>query len=261
MNKKILLHDANHNVAKGLNKYIIKYFQSANNIDILFNKFHGHLFSTHQKFKIHTLIWHCSEYSQEFHDFVNEYQNRVNIILVIDQDISNQELVSFLQKSNIGIITKKGLLTNYNSIGSFENLYDHEIFYEKTHNIRNNKILAILSNNEKNNNLLTDIVYPKTNYPIVVMNNPNFISQVNLGIFNYIELSDILNMYSYILDIDGSYLLEAQATNTKYYDINNYSIIDAIDKNLLVTPINNLEEYTYKNFVSKYIIPHIESSL
>jgi hypothetical protein len=263
MNKKILLHDANHNVSKGLNKYIAKYFQSHNKIEILFNKFHGNLFNIYQKLGIDFLVWHCSEYSQELHDFINEHQNNVKIILIIDQDIPNQDLIYFLQRSNIKFVTKTALNTSYNSLCSFEHLYDHEIFYENTNNYsKNNKILAILSqDNNKNTSLLTDVLYPTTDYPIVAMNNPSFISPVNLGVFNYIELSAILNMYSGILDIDGSYFLETQATNTEYYDIKNYSIKDAIAQKMFVKKINNLEEYTYYYFVNQYIAPYIESNL
>jgi hypothetical protein len=227
------------------------------NTDVLFGKFHGKLFSTYQKHRFSNLVWHISEYTQEFHDFVRDHDDSVKIYLVVD-GLVDDKFVEHINNTNINVVLKKNIDSKYkNTVCLFDNLYDHTIFFD-TGPERNNKIVVLLSkNNEKNIELLSDIIYPKTNRQIVVMNNPEYESEVNVGVFNYPDLANILSLYSGVIDLDQNYLLESQASGINHYDIVNYSIIDAIDNIRLTEKISNIETKTYKYFIDKYLIPHI----
>lgn len=257
MKQTILLHDAQSNCSKGMNKFLIEGINAMSNTEVLFSKFHGKLFGTYQKYKFSSLVWHVSEYTQELHDFIRDYDNSVKIYLVVDGSLDS-EFISHINKTNINVVLKNNIENNYAKVVcTFDNLYDDTIFFD-ANLVRNNKIVVLLSkNNQKNTELLSDIIYPKTNRPIVLMNNPEYQSEVNIGVFNYPDLADILNTYSGVVDLDQNYVLESQATGIDHYDTVNNSIVDAIDNSRLTEKITNIENKTYKYFIEKYLIPHI----
>lgn len=258
MKSTIALHDAQIDLAKGINKFLIQKLSDTPDTNIIFDKLHGKLFGIYQKHQFSTLIWHMSEYTQELHDFIRDYSDIVKIYLVIDQDI-DIKLAESINATNTNILLKNKTNNIFGRTACvFDNLYDHSIFYDMELH-RNNKTVVLLSrNNDKNIQLLYENIYPQTNKPIVVVNNPEFESPVNLGIFNYPDLANILNIFEGVIDLDQNYLLESQASNIKYYDIsNNRSIVDAIDNNVTMEKISHIEQYTYEYFVEKYLLPHM----
>ena len=113
------------------------------------------------------------------------------------------------------MIVDENLATKYrNTILSYGRMYDDEVYHASDNAERNDKIVALLStDNDKNHRMLDKIIYPnnKHDHKIVVVNNPEFDSPVNVGIFNYYDLAFIFNTFNGVLDIDQAFQLEAQA--------------------------------------------------
>lgn len=250
MRKTILLHDGRNSVCKSINKAIID--NLSDSCDIAFNKFHNRLFHAQQTANPSLTVWSASEYTQEFHDYVVEYNSKVTIILIVDVMINQPELIEFLNNSNVQMIvdTKFGIKFK-NTIAEYSNLYEDSIFYDMQQT-RNDKTLAILSPDNEQNQKLTKLIYPFTSDKIVAVGNPQFDSPVNLGIFNHPDLAAMLNKFSKVLDLSEQYKLESQACNIPYYKI---------DQNNPEDKIENLSEYTYKNFVENNILPFIRKKL
>lgn len=257
MKNNILLHDGQNNVIKGINKYLLKELSVLEDTNIIFNRTHGSLFSIYQQIKPEVIFLQVSEYTQETQDFIAEYNGQTKINLLVDVPIQNDQLNNFLNKTKVQIIKNKDITTSYvNTVASYGNMYDDEIFF-CTNKDRNTKIVTILSKDNERNNILNEFIYPNTKYPIVVLNNPSFRSPVNLGLFNYFDLSMILNTFSGVIDIDGYFDLEAQAC-----DINSYrcddreSLLDALENNTFKQKQKDLSSFTYKNFVTQHLISH-----
>jgi hypothetical protein len=256
--KKILLHNGNNNIIKAINKYLVKNLDT-DKTQILFNSWHGQLCSVYQTYKPEMVFWCASEYSQEFQDFITEYHNSTKIFLIVDVEIMQESLNNFLNTiDNVKIIKNAKFNTHYkNTIAEYSDLYDHEIFFDKNLS-RNDKTVVILSpNNERNHMLLDDVLYPKNKHPIVVVNNPDFDSVVNLGLINYNDLSFIMNTYSRVIDLDNLFTLEASACNIDSIDITDKDINAALDNNITHSKINDLNNHTYEVFVQQKILPHI----
>lgn len=253
--KKILLHNGNNNIVKAINKFLVKNLDS-DKTNILFNSWHGQLFNVYQKHKPDIMLWPSSEYTQEFHDFVTDHHTDIKIFLIVDVPITQPEVNLFINNTSVKIIKNKNYTFSYiNTVAEYGSLYDHEIFMDQQLQ-RNNKIIAILSsNNEKNHQLLDDVIYPNQ-YPVVVVNNPEFKSVVNLGVINYNDLAFIMNTYTQIIDIDNLFALEASACNIQNIDISDKNVANAIDNKIIKTPIANLDAHTYDRFVTQHIIPH-----
>lgn len=260
---KILLHDGNNNVIKGLNKYLIKYLHGQNDIQVLFSNFHNRLLGVYQSHTPNIVVWPVSEYTQEVHDFITEYHLSTKILLVIDVDVAHKDLYAFWNKTpNIKTIvnTKLSKQDYNNKIAQYISLYDDEIFKTDTTISRNNKIVAILSSdNNKNNELLSNIVYPYNKYPIVAVNNPEFDSPINLGVVNYVDLSFIFKTFSKVIDIDRQYEIECHASDIDYINIYDYSIDNAIENNHLVPKITNIDEYGLSYFVKDKVLPYFKA--
>lgn len=259
-NNHILIHDSNSNQIKGINKHILKNIDS--DMNILFSKFHGKLLSIVQKYKPKAAMISSSEYTQEFHDFIAEYHNKITIFLVVDTFINNDNLNKFLDNTKIKIIKNNKVPTQYsNLIVEYSNLYDDELFYDRKLE-RNNKTIALLSLDNKKNDILKAITYPNKKYPIVAINNPNFKSPINLGLSNYSDLSDIFNKYSKVIDIDKRFVLEAQASNipSLEFEDTEESLVASLDNNKTLAPIENIKEYTYEFFVKQTLLPYIRNT-
>lgn len=250
MRKTILLNDGRNNICKSVNKAIID--SLSDSCDIAFNKFHNRLFHAQQTANPSLTVWSASEYTQEFHDYVVEYNSKVTIILIVDVMISQPELIQFLNSSNVQIILDSQFNMQFkNTIVEYSDLYEDAIFYDMKKD-RNDKTLAILSPDNEQNQKLNKLIYPHTSDKVVAVGNPMFDSPVNLGIFNHPDLAAMLNKFSKVLDLSEQYKLESQACNIPYYKI---------DQNEPEDKIENLSEHTYKNFVESNILPFIRKKL
>lgn len=257
MSKTILLHDGQNNVIKGMNKYLIKILSDNQNNKIIFNRTHGSLFSIYQQHKPDVVFLQSSEYSQETQDFIADHHKNTDINLLIDVQIANENLNKFLNNAKVKIIKHKLNQTNYvNTISVYDNLYDDEIFFDKKA-ARNNKILAILSKDNSRNDILNEFLYPNTDHRILVMNNPAFRSPVNVGLFNYLDLGEILNTFDKLIDIDNFFCLEAQACNIDSYEFHDReSLKQALDNKIFRKKQIDISGSTYNSFVTKELISH-----
>jgi len=258
---KIASHDGANNIVKAINKYLMKNLSTTKNIQMLFASLHGRLFSMYDQHKPDYLLWPVSEYTQELQDFITEYAVGIKIILIIDVVIPQEELNTFLNsRNNVVMIVDDNLATEYrNTILSYGRMYDDEV-YQKSDFKRNDKIIALLSSdNDKNHRMLDKIIYPNNehDHKIVVVNNLEFDSPVNVGIFNYYDLGFIFKTFSGVLDIDHIFQLEAQACGIKYFNIDDGDILNAIDNNKYHINIENISEHTYGHFVENKLLPHL----
>ena len=125
--QQLLLHDASNILVKSINKYILQ------NLDykktkVALHPMHGKLFGVHQEQKIQQLIWPLSEYSQELHDFINEYPE-TKIFIIVDSLIDNDDLVSFLSNKSISKLLIIPIVQNFQKLSPYNQMYDHQIFY------------------------------------------------------------------------------------------------------------------------------------
>ncbi len=256
MKKTILINDARSNAAKSINKYLLEEFGLDENYDVLFNVFHQKLYHVHQTKKPDIVVWAISEYTQEIHDYIVEFSSTVKIILLVDTPITQNDLIQFLNQSNVNIILDTNTKYEFtNPIATYSKLYEDSLFFDQKKD-KNNKTLILLSkDNDKN---LEVINLPKEIEQVcnvVAIGNPDYESNINLGLFNYAELGDILSNFSTVVDIDNNYNLECQACGVpsalidEDFDITNITTFNP--------EIEDIEKYTYKNFVTNNIIPFI----
>ena len=257
--QQLLLHDASNILVKSINKYILQ------NLDykktkVALHPMHGKLFGVHQEQKIQQLIWPLSEYSQELHDFINEYPE-TKIFIIVDSLIDNDDLVSFLSnKSNIKIIDHTDSSKFPKAIATYNQMYDHQIFHNMNLQREDKTVVILSQDNKKNESLLDGVLYPhNTEQKIVVVNNHEFQSPVNVGLMDYTDLAFILNNFSKIVDLDQLFELEASACDIDYIDVSSNDIKEAISSNKTKTKITDLSEKTYDYFVKNSVIQHIEN--
>lgn len=259
MQKNILINDSDNIYIKNNIKYILGLLKDDFRIHI--NTWRGGLFYAYQKINPDIVIWSTSSYDQEFHNFISEYGDSCKIILFEDAVVSQENLVPILNNiKNLHFVSNSNLWKNI--ICSLNKLYDDEIFMDFSKN-RNGKYLALLSaNNEKNKELLTDIIYPNNpDKKIVTIGNPDFDSMVNIGVVQYLDLPNLLNEFSYFIDIDAAYHLEATACGINIIDTEQ-NLQKAIDDNLCIKiPKESLSELTYRNFVAKNIVRFIKENI
>lgn len=259
MNNKFLMQDGASYISKCINKHIVQNLDHKKT-NLLFNRFQGGLFAAYQTHKPQQVLWPISEYSQEVHDFINEYHNETNIWLLMDAILSSdQDINSFFNRnSNIKIICPASRSNEYkNILATFDKMYDDKVFYNMKLN-RNNKILTILSADQSKNESIEKFVYPYSEEPIVAINNPSFQSPVNVGVALNNDLNNMLNEFSYVLDLDGNYILESSACDINYLDITNNDISKAISERLTIKNLDNLSDHSYNTFVVNNLISHIK---
>jgi len=256
MTKTILINDAKSNAAKSINKYLLEHFGQDSDYVVLFNVFHQKLYQAHQTKKPNIVVWALSEYTQEIHDYIVEFSSLVKIILLIDTTIIQPDIIQFLNQSNVKIILDKKTKSKLNNpIAEYDQLYEDSLFFDQKKE-RNNKTLILLSKNNTKN--LETIKLPteiKEVYNMVAIGNPEYDSPINLGVFHYAELGEILSDFSAVIDLDNEYRLECQACSIPYvridddFDISNISSFEP--------DVDNINECTYKYFVNNNIIPFI----
>lgn len=259
MKKTILFHDASNTVAKNINNLIIQ--DIYNKANVIRHKTHGQLFAIYQKAKPQIVFLTASEYTQETHNFILDHVGDCQIYLIIDIDVNNADLMTFWDKTPIKRIVNKEISQQLsNSSIAFGKMYNPNMFFDQKLQ-RNNKIAVILSNNTKDNESVYDITYPNKveDKSIIVLNNAEFESPVNLGIFNGADFAMILNTFDALIDISGDFALEAQACNIKYYNIDNQTPKQAIENKAFKNLDANLSDCTYEKFVEEKLLPDIRN--
>lgn len=262
MNKKILTHHTGHSFYRSIVRNLVQHHASSYDINIQI--LHRDLFNIVHHTKPHIVFLPVAEYTQEFHDFITEYHETISIVLLVDRHVQNTDLIQFWKNTNIRIVVDERLSPAYlhHKNIAYPRLYDNDIFYH-TNSTRNHKIAVILSADDARNNTLLNKnwLYPdNTSSPIVLFNNPNFKHPQNIGIFNNADLSVVLNTFSYLIDIDDQFPIEAQVCGINRLDIDQITNINNPETYILQDPIVDAKDIEYRSnkfFVKEKLLPFL----
>lgn len=252
--KKILLHLSDENSYKSFIRSLIKN-NNDENLQLIGNSLHNVLFDTHHKTKPDIFILPSNEYTQEFHDYITEYHNNTKIFIFANNLVVNTKIINFWNSANITVISKAEWFPEQSpeKCLSYESLYDDDI-YKNLNKPRNNKIAVYLSSDdEKNNSLLYEVLYPKTNLPLVLFNSPTFKNNQNVGMLTSEDSCRVLNTFSKLIDIDNRFYLEASACGIDILE-NGENIKEIINNNIL-KQIKPYENKSYSSFVKETFLP------
>lgn len=246
--KKILVHTTEHRVYVPLLQELSKYYT------IIAGNLHESIFDLYHKYKPDFVILPIYEYTNEFHQFVDSMKDKTDIILFMGE-VVHAELLEYCSSNKIKIIRQSDDCTDP-LVLSYKYLYDPTIF-KNMDMIRKNKILTILSNNnEYNHKILDSILYPKTNHPLILINNPEFDHPQNVGVATTSDISILMNKYDYLLDLSELFYIESQAC-----EINNIRIDDNLEKNIsdriCNDKLSDIEKYSIQNFIQNKLLSFI----
>lgn len=223
---------------------------------------HNNLFDIIYETKPKNVILPSNEYTQEFHDFITEYNNRIKIFLYLNNNIENEKILDFWNKNNVICIGSKEKLKNINLLENqsylYDKLYDNTIFYKQENINKNSKIAVFLSNNdEQNEMLLSDILYPKTKTPLVLFNSATYKKYQNVGFITTSDACKILNTYDAIIDSENQFLLESVACGIPSIDTEG-DLLQNINLKKTKTHNLNINTSTYDYFVKNTFLPTIK---
>lgn len=258
MNNKVLIQDGKSYISKCINKFLIQ-LMDHQKTTLLFHRFNGQLMHVYQTHKPNQVIWPISEYSQEIHDFISEYRE-CEVLLLMDAILNSEvDMDSFFnQCPNVKVVAQESHSSPYiNCVAKYDRHYDSDTYSFLNNSTRNNKTLAILSIDNEKNKILDPIIYPNTNNPIVAINNPDFVSPINVGIASPEHLSFMLNEYSSVIDLSNNYELECSACKINYIDYST-DIVEAYNNSIFTDPIENLENKSYEYLVKTRILSLIK---
>lgn len=256
--KKILLHHTGYVNYRSLVKNLAR--NHSEQYDINIQPLHRNLFNIIHHYQPATIFLPVAEYTQEFHDCISEYHKNISFILLIDKEVPNFSLIEFWQNCGVKIIVNTKYAEHYTKHTKLEykGLYDSDIFYD-TNSERNSKTAVILSaDHSTNTSILTPYLYPTCHDSVLVLlNNPEYKHPQNIGIFNNVDLSIVLNTFSYLIDMDQHFTLEAQACRIPLVEYNahtnlNHQAVYTILPNSVAN--ESLEDYSYKAFVANHLL-------
>lgn len=232
---------------------ILKYLSQNTQIDSQILNLHNRAFDTLSQVDADCIVLSLNEYTQELHDLVSSTDK--NIILHINTFHKNMsDIIQYLNsKNNISYLTH---LTNeqlpIDKIITYTELYDDQIFVNQNTE-RNDKIAVILSSNNEENNILKSLLYPKTKLKLSLFNNPEFNSAQNVGNLTDVDLAEVLNSFSCVVDVSQQFRLEANACECPYIICDKNLEINIQQKNI-EQPIKNLSSLTFKKFIDNTLI-------
>ncbi|MEX0594977.1 MAG: hypothetical protein WD512_00645 [Candidatus Paceibacterota bacterium] len=244
----ILAHICNHRT------YLPLLQQLNKKVPIISGSLHKNIFDTFHKHQPTTIILPIFEYTQEFHQFVDTFKDKVNIVIFMG-DIIHNDVIEYCDKFKIKTIRQNA--SGSETTVEYKHIYDSTSFINAKA-VRNNKILTILhSNNDINHKLLDSIIYPKTKTKLVLINNPEFHHAQNVGVANSSDVAILFNKFAQVLDLTTSYSIEAQACG-----IDNISLEGDILKNIteltFVPQEENIQQYSMENFINNQLLKLIE---
>jgi hypothetical protein len=252
--KKFLVHNGGSRQYRSIIRFLQKKIPHQ---EYVVSNFHNKIFDLGYLTKPNILIFPMSEYTQEIHNYISEKSSSIKVILFVDMKIPQPDLLDHLAKNNCYFIVDSK--TGYNLINSiqYDHIYDDDIFTNIDVGDRNDKVAVSLSiDNEKNTKLLKNILYPHiTKYPLVLFNNPEFKHEQNIGLYNEPDLNYILNKFSYFMDLDQEFLIEAKVCGISV--LNESDNTDAsIDNKNYNTIFDNIdiEKYKCSLFVENYLL-------
>lgn len=256
MSKTVLVHN------NGQRKYrsIVRHLSKKTQQDISFKieNVHQKLFDLSYVARPAAVVLPIVEYTQEIHNYIEQFHKTTKIFLYVDVSIGNDDLVQFLNQTNCSYICEKSINFQFNNRLEIDNLYDDALFYRIPHTKRNNKVAIALSADNKKNDIIKDILYPKLqDYKIVLFNNPEFQSIQNIGIFNEADLNYILNTFSYFLDIDEEFIVEASLSDINIISASSNDIIQDIKSQNFVKSLDTTKVIKCSELINDIILPYL----
>lgn len=226
----------------------------ASKTQVLSGSLHESIFDNYSKFQPEFVILPIQEYTQEFHEFVDTYKTQTNVIIFAGS-LTDNMLVKYCDENNIRTICQNK--SSENTL-TYNYLYDSSA-YRNLNFTRENKILTILSNNnEYNHKMLDDILYPKTMYNLVLVNNAEFKHPQNIGSAQFNDLAMLLNHYEYVIDLSNMFYAESSACGIKTIKVDD-NLQSNIKDGVLYTEIQNVEEYSIDHFVNDKLLTLIHN--
>lgn len=222
-------------------------------IDLVSGILHEVLFDAYHKCQPDVVILPMQEYTQEFHEFVDQFKNKTQIIIFLGS-LNNKDITEYCQKQAVSTIEQN---QSENNELSYKFLYDTNTF-RALDLPKIDKILTILSNNnEYNHQMLDSILYPNSMLKLVLINNKEFAHQQNIGYAEPNDLSILMNHYDYVIDLTKEYYAELQACTTKTIKLDENNLKHNIENKVLVPKINDVEQYSIYNFINNQLLPFI----
>lgn len=190
---------------------------------------HNRIYDLYHAFKPKNILLQIEEYSNEFHHFVHDKSIATNVLLSIDnnytnfnsytqilQQIKNDKLKAIAPKSFVDLLKSQNIQTQ--NIIEYNNLYNQYIFNKKD-SIRNNKILCILSTDSSCISSIEKYLYPKSDLPIVMVNNPEIKHDQNIGLLFDNDMCEALNNFGSVIDFTLSYDAEINICGIPKYSL------------------------------------------
>lgn len=223
---------------------------------------HNNLFDIYYANKPDILLTCASEYSQEMHDFISEFRGSVRVGIFLNMPVTNNPLLSFWKEGGVFCIgprdrVDKEILDKHYL---YHRLYDNKIF-KPQNNERNDKIAVLLSSDDnKNNSILSDLLYPASNEKLVLFNSITYKHPQNVGLLLPPDINLVFNAYNQLLDLDNLYTIEAQICG-----INNILIDDSLLSNIRTNKVRenfifDPVESSYEYFINHTLLPQLKET-
>lgn len=237
MTKKKILAHLNHD--HEYKSFLHNLFDvSSDEYDIAAVNFHGNLFEAYHQHKPDIIVGPANEYSQEMHDFITDNAANVKISIFLNIPMQNNDVATFWNKHQILCVGQRSNMVTdriLDQVCLYDRLYDHKIFM-CNHEARNDKTAVMLSsNNETNDRILSNILYPNSQEKIVLFNSANYQHPQNVGMLSPPDINLVFNSYSYLLDLDDIYNIESQVCG-----IQNISVEGDILENIRSVKLRSL---------------------
>jgi hypothetical protein len=253
---KILVHVSDEYSYKSFLRSI---YDNDDNLEILGASLHSNLFDVCYQAKPNILILPANEYTQEFHDFINENSNKLQIVLFINGKIENKQLIDFWYNKNI-LCCGKSEYIDHESIDKsliYNMLYDSSIF-NCTDRERNDKVAVLLSVDDQiNDSVIGNMLYPLSKEKLVLFNSSTYKKNQNVGFLTPIDMCEVFNTYKSLIDIDNKYAIEANVCGIENISIDDDDLIDNLSRKITKPYINNIEQSSYSYFIKNIFLPKV----
>lgn len=232
-----------------IQKSNIKFMRSAivssiNNTNIIGLAINNNLYKTFYTTKPTHAIFDSNMINNEIIQFIQDLSDKIKCFIY--HDSVSPETIKKFESYNV-----KHLLYNnttiYNSICIPHNLINTNLFYNDNTIQKQDSIVCYLDNLPILPEFLKQYLYPKTQLPIKLFNNPHIQHYQNLGILNELDKAEVLRNHKYYLVIDESdqYIEEAKhcgCTIIYIKDIENYTSMQYIEPSIFVNFSTFFEE-------------------
>lgn len=244
MSADILIHKNSYTkMHSGLTHACMKYFADVK----LFNC-HNQIYDLFFAIKPKHILLQLEEYTQEIHTFIHDASvpSDTSIFISIDDAAChNDKYLSVLQQIRtprvkfilpelLADIVRQNTNLDQNQLIPYANVVNTDIFFQIPQTKRNNKILCILDMDKQKFDIIKPYLYPNTNKPIIMINNPELSYDQNVGLAFDADMNIILNTFGAVIDLSGSYAAEISVCATPVLDHHKDNWINSEPLNLKI---------------------------